>query len=377
MKVTYFSNYLNHLQTSLCDEFYNLCGNNFTFVSTEKLPSERIYSGYEDCSHYTYNLNSFENKINFNKALELGIESDIVIIGAASEVFIKERLKQDKITFRYSERILKRGEWMLFSPHMLFSLIRYHTYYRKNNLYMLCTSAFAAIDFNLVFSYPKKKYKWGYFTEVKELNIEEVLINKPINKIEIVWTARFIDWKHPELAVKLAYQLKRKGYNFHISMIGAGILVDKIKDLILKLDVSDCISLLGSMSNLEVRNYMLKSNIFILTSDRNEGWGVVLNEAMSCGCSIVAANNIGSVPYLIKDEKNGLIFKSKNLLSLVEKTEKLINNNELRNELSKNSYFTIKNEWSPKIAANNFLILAESILSNNKIEITKGPCSKA
>ena len=377
MKIAYFSNYLNHLQTSLCDELYNLCGNNFTFISTEKLPSERLNSGYEDCSHYAYNLNSFETQINFNKALKLGIESDIVIIGAASEVFIKDRLKQNKITFRYSERILKRGEWMLFSPNMLISSIRHHTIYRKNNLYMLCASAFASKDFNLIFAYPNKKYKWGYFTEVKELNIEEVLINKPVNKIEIVWTARFIDWKHPELAVKLAYQLKRKGYNFHIKMIGSGELVDEIKKLILKLDVSDCISLLGSMSNLDVRNCMLNSNIFILTSDRNEGWGVVLNEAMSCGCSIVAANNIGSVPYLIEDEKNGLIFKSRNLSSLMEKTEKLINNNELRNTFSKNSYFTIKNEWSPKIAANNFLILAQNILFNNKFEITNGPCSKA
>ena len=127
MKVTFFSNYLNHLQTSLCDEFCQLYGNDFTFVSTEKLPIDRLTSGYKDCSHYAYNLNSFENEANLNKALQLGIESDIVIIGDAPEIFVKERLRQNKHTFRFYERLFKKGWWLLLDPRILVSRTRLHT----------------------------------------------------------------------------------------------------------------------------------------------------------------------------------------------------------------------------------------------------------
>jgi glycosyltransferase involved in cell wall biosynthesis len=280
-------------------------------------------------------------------------------------------------TFRYRERLFKKGEWQLFDPRVLLSVIREHTIYRKKNFYLLCAGAYTANDLDLIFAYPQKKYKWGYFTEVKELNIEQLISQKPVDRIEIVWTARFLDWKHPELAVKLAYELKRRGYNFHLNMIGAGDLVDDTQILIKKLNVSDCVSLLGSIPNSEVRGYMQKSNIFLFTSDRNEGWGAVLNEAMSCGCAVVASNTIGAVPYLINHQFNGLIFKSGNLNSLLQQTESLFNDKKLREKLSNNAYNTLANEWNAKKAASRFLLLAQSILDGNIISIEKGPCSKA
>jgi glycosyltransferase involved in cell wall biosynthesis len=356
---------------------YKHLGANFTFVSTEKLPNDRLSSGYEDCSHYPYNLNSFENEVKFNSALALGIGSDIVIIGSAPEIFVKERLRENKHTFRYYERILKQGEWRLFDPRVFASLIKKHTQYRNKNLYMLCASAFTANDLDLVFAYPQKKYKWGYFTAVEELDMDTIISQKPTDCMEIIWTARFLDWKHPELAVQLAYELKKKGYNFHLKMIGAGELVEALQKLIKKLNVSDCVTYLGSLPNVEVRSLMQKSNIFIFTSDRNEGWGVVLNEAMSCGCAVVAGNEIGSVPYLLEHKINGLLFKSNHLNSLLEQTENLINDTALRNQLTKNAYLTMLKDWNPSNAAKKLILLAESILDGKKLFFEEGPCSLA
>lgn len=76
------------------------------------------------------------------------------------------------------------------------------------------------------------------------------------------------------------------------------------------MNVGDCVSLIGNMPNDEILALMQKSHIFIFTSDRNEGWGAVLNEAMSNGCAVVASNMIGAAPYLIKQGENGYIFKS-------------------------------------------------------------------
>lgn len=377
MQVTFFSNFLNHHQTPFCDEMYKHLNSDFTFVSTERIPESFLASGYPDCTNYPYNLNAFFDDTQYQKSLLLGLESDIVIIGSAPDIFIKERLRQNKHTFRYHERSLKQGTWQLFDPRVLYSLLGFHTKYRDKNLYMLCASAYTTNDLSLIFAYPHKKYKWGYFTEVEELQIDQAIAEKPTGKIEILWTARFLDWKHPELAVKLAYELKKRAYNFHLNMIGTGDMVVSIQKLIEKLNVSQCVSLLGSMPNSDVRNYMQKSNIFIFTSDRNEGWGAVLNEAMSCGCAVVASNTIGAVPYLIEHRQNGLVFKSGSLSSLLTQTESLFNDQSLRNKLSKNAYYTMANEWSPQKAASNFLILAKSILDKQIIFFKEGPCSKA
>lgn len=377
MHVTFFSNFLNHHQTPFCDEMFKQLKGNFTFVSTERIPLSFIQNGYKDYSDYEYNLNSYIDENHRGKALQLGVTSDIVIIGAAPEVFIQKRVRQNRLTFRYSERLLKKSGWSLADPRFLFSFLRHHAIYQSKNVFMLCAGAYASNDLDLLLAYRGKKFKWGYFTEVKKLIVEDVIAQKPTECIEIIWVARFIDWKHPELAIRLADELKKCGFNFHLNMIGVGELVPDIQKLIGMLDISDYVSLLGNMPNCEVRKYMLKSNVFIFTSDRNEGWGAVLNEAMSCGCAVVASDTIGAVPYLIEHKSNGLVFKSGDVSSLLSQTVSLIKDKALRDKLGRNAYSTLANEWSPAQACSNFLLLARSILDGNIVSIDKGPCSKA
>ena len=377
MKVTFFSNFLNHHQTPFCDEMYHHLGKEFTFVSTEETPRSFLMNGYPDCTNYVYNLLSYSNKVNFDKALQLALISDIVISGSSPEIFIRERIKKNKHTFRYSERLFRRWNGQLLDPNFFLALLRLHTVYRNKNLYMLCSGGYTANDFNLIYAYPNKKFKWGYFTKVEEIDIEKIVEQKPRKTIEILWTARFIPLKHPELAVNLAYELKNRGYDFHLIMIGSGELENEIDHLIKKKHLQNHVQLLGSMLNSEVLNFMKRANIFLFTSNRQEGWGAVLNEAMSCGCAVVASHSIGAVPFLIEHQTNGLIYKSGNLPSLLHQTEMLINNKPFMDELGINAYYTLRNEWSPKKAAFNFLKLAESLLEGRTHFFNSGPCSRA
>lgn len=377
MRITFFSNFLTHHQIPFCDEIFKELGDNFTFVSTKDIPDSFIKSGYPDSREYTYNLLSYKNSLNYEKAIALGKDSDIVIIGSAPHIFIKERLQLNRHTFKYSERILKKGLWRLLDPFLLYSLFKSHTLLRDKNVYMLCASAYTANDLNLFLSYPQKKFKWGYFTRVEKLEIEQLIDQRKDDCIQLLWVSRFIDWKHPELAVKLAFELKKRGLNFNLNMIGDGQMYEKIEKMIEKLELSEYVTLLKNMSNSEVRNHMKRSSIFLFTSDRNEGWGAVLNEAMSVGCAVIASNMIGAAPFLIKHEHNGLFFKSKNLMSLVGQTERLYHDRLLRKRISINAYKTMYNEWSPEIASERFLNLAKSILENNIITYEKGPCSIA
>ena len=45
--------------------------------------------------------------------------------------------------------------------------------------------------------------------------------------------------------------------------------------------------------------------------------------------------------------------------------------------MAKNAVMTMRNEWSPKIAAQCFMYLVEQLLHGSDSEFKEGPCSKA
>ena len=94
--------------------------------------------------------------------------------------------------------------------------------------------------------------------------------------------------------------------------------------MIKKYHLQNCVSLCGSLSPEKVREYMVKSQIFLFTSDYNEGWGAVLNEAMNSACAVIASHAIGSVPFLINNKKNGLIYQNGQMEDLYRKVKVLL-----------------------------------------------------
>lgn len=379
MQVTFFSNFLNHHQLPFCLEMMKHLENQFTFVETEPIEQERLDMGYEDMGEkYPFVLKSYKDDECYERALKISFDSDVVIIGSAPEVFIQERLRENKVTFRYTERVLKEGLIRVLDPRVSYGIWSQNTRYKKKNMYLLCASAYTAYDMQLFGAYPGKKYKWGYFPEVKKYDIEQLMQKKKKDgKISILWAGRFLKWKHPEVAVKTAEGLKKAGYQFKLTLIGDGEVKSDLVSYVQQNQLQDVVEFKGFMSPDKVRNHMEEADIFLFTSDFNEGWGAVLNESMNSGCAVVASHAIGSVPFLVKHGINGMIYKNgddKELLSLVMQ---LCDDDNLRESIGKQAYRTLAEEWNAKNAAVNFLKLAQSILNRKKIEIPSGPCSVA
>lgn len=378
MTLVFVTNFINHHQVYLADEFYHILGDNYKFIATEPIPESFIKNGYPIFER-TYVVKAYENVNQLTYAHKLTDEAEVVIIGSASEDFVSGRIESGKLTFRYSERWFKSKPWFLTGPRGWINFYRDHIRYRNKPVYMLCASAYTAKDVNTIGAYKNKCFKWGYFTKVDNLEVEAP--NQGVSTSEItphmMWCARFLKLKHPELPVKLAARLKKKGYNFVIDMFGSGEELDKTKQLTVKLEVEDVVKFCGNSPNDEILSEMSKHEIFLFTSDKNEGWGAVLNEAMSCGCAVVGSDKIGSVPFLIEDDVNGLIFKSENIDSLEAKVVELLENPIKRAKLSHNARKTMSEIWSPKNAAKQFLNLVRALQGKNEHMIPEsGPCSR-
>ncbi len=375
MKITMFSNFLNHHQLPFCEEMVNLTNGDFWFVATMPIDKERLSLGYEDMNQKEFVVREYEDDEQKEIAKKLCLESDVVIYGSAPEALFKERKEKGLLTFRYSERILKDGYYHIFSPRAQRNMRKYHSQYK--NVYLLCASAFAAKDYALFGAYKNKAYKWGYFPEVKRYDSIDVVINKK-KKNSILWVGRLIEWKHTVHAIEIAYILKKDGYEFTLNIIGTGELEENLQSLINKKGLQGNIKMLGSMPPEKVREYMEESEIFLFTSDRNEGWGAVINEAMNSGCAVVASHIIGSVPFLLENNVNGLIYKNGSIKDLHHKTKFLLDNSEKRKEIGKNAYLTIEQQWNPQNAAKRLYELSGHLLNNEDKDVFEnGVCSKA
>ena len=381
MKVVFISNFLTHHQIPFCLEMQKRLGEDFRFISTVKIFDWRIKLGFKDLDkEYDFVIRAYENNESYQKAKKMAMESDVVIIGSTTDELIEERLKQDKLIFRYRARIFIFPDGFLktiLDKEKMKLFYNRHIKYRKNkNLYLLCANAYGANDFKKLGLYKDKMYKWGYFLKTNIYNIDELIERKEKNEIlQIIWVARFIKWKHPEVVIKLAKRLKEQKYNFKIKMLGTGVLEDKIRQIINKERLDDVIEIVGQVPSDRVKDYMEEANIFIGTSDSTEGWGAVINEAMNAGCAIVANQKMGSVPFLIEHEKNGLMYHS--YKDFEAKVKRLLKDDELRKKLAKNAYIYITQKWTSSIAADNIITLFNSIINGERCEIKDGPASKA
>ncbi len=369
MKLVFVSNYINHHQIPLSEELFKLTDGSYRFIQTEPMEEERIKLGWDEgAASKPYVIKYHDDPEECKKLI---MEADCVIFGGTDdESYIMPRLEAGLFTIRYSERIYKTGRWKFITPRGLKKKYHDHTRFKSDPVYLLCAGAFVKGDFKLIHAYKGKMLKFGYFPETREYtDLHEERCND--TSLNILWVGRFIGWKHPEMMIKLNDALKGTGAACKITMVGTGPLLSVLKEI-----AGDEINFTGPKTPEEVRKLMREADIFISTSDQQEGWGAVINEAMNSGCTVVASDKIGAAPYLIKNNENGILFKSKSQRDLNKKVLSLIYTPGRRFELGTKAYETITHAWNAKVAAERLIKFIEN--PEHRIpEYESGPVSKA
>ncbi len=350
-RVVFVSNYINHHQIPFCSAMYGLLEGDFAFIQTEKMEEERIRMGWEADVALPY-LRLYYEEDALCRRWIAGSET-VLFGGTDEESYIAGRLKAGRPVIRYSERLYKEGQWKAVSPRGLWKKYHDHTCYRKKDVYLLCAGAYVPSDFHIIRAYPGKMLKWGYFPETRIYDVDSLMAGKQPGRI--LWAARFLDWKHPELALQCAKWLKKRGDAFHMDIVGDGSLRPMVEALRKEYQLEDCVTLRGYCPPAKVRNLMEEADIFLATSDRKEGWGAVVNEAMNSGCAVVGSHRMGAVPFLIRHGENGFLYRDGRKEMLFALTHRLLENRSLCQRLGRNAIQTILGEWNGEEAARRLL----------------------
>ncbi len=384
MKIVFVSNNYNHHERFFCEEIDKIPNVEFYFIQTQPMREERLKLGWgEDTTRIPFVVESYTSTQAHTNALDICNNADALIIGSAPYEFVAERVRKNKLTFFYAERLFRNGLWHMLYPPTLFTVLkRFIIPGNKSNFYMLCASGYTALDCNKIYAFRGKYFKWGHFIDVKNFDSVDALLESKRLKhpqgVSILWAGRLIELKHPELAIHVADRLKRQGYHFELNIIGTGEMEEALKREVKEKDLIESVHFLGAMKPQEVRSYMEDTDIYLFTSDFNEGWGAVLGEAMASGCAVVTSHGIGATPFLAKNKENALIYETGSVDSLYRNVKKLMDSEELRTRLARNAIETMQNLWNAKVGAGRFYQVVNALLTGNPIpQYEKGPMSKA
>lgn len=372
MKIAFISDYVSIHQKSFCDEMFRCLGDDFTFIATTVIREERIKMGWVDFTSqvdYAVHASNFSEE-EFRRFLE---QYEVIVIGSSHKNNVQDIINK-KIVFYYQERPLKKGVRDLLNLKRLLPLSKM-IIRQKYEPQLLAASAFAYSDYKKIGCFYGRAWKWGYFIEP----ITKQYIPRNNEILTILWVGRFLPLKHCEMVLKAAKEIKEKNITARFVIIGTGVEENNLKLYVEQNDLQDIVQFVGSLPNNEVRERMKRADVFLFTSDKNEGWGVVLNEAMSAGCCCIASDAIGSAPFLIVNDENGILFKCGDQASLNESLLRVIRDDEFRVMIGCNAVETMNNTWSPRNAAENLILLTQCLLSKNNAMINKlierGPCS--
>lgn len=367
---------MNHHQLPFSKKMLELTEGEYCFIAHSPIYAGQISLGYEDMNMLPFVIRSYENENAYKCAMEKIINDDMVIFGGCPDEWVELRAQTGKPFLIYSERFFKKGTYRRFIPITYRKIYNRMLKYKNNNMAVMCSSAFLPYDLKLLHSHIRT-IKWGYFPEVHRFeSLDNILNSKKENSI--IWVGRFLKWKHPEVPILLANRLKKEGYDFKLEMIGNGPLLEDMTNLVKKLGLQENINIIGALPASQVRVHMEESRIMICSSDQYEGWGAVINEAMNSGCTVIASHLVGSVPFLIEDGENGLVYKFASENDLYNKVKNLLDNKEYQNQLARNAYHTISDMWNPENATSRLFSIIQDMVEDNEIDFyNDGPCSYA
>lgn len=150
--------------------------------------------------------------------------------------------------------------------------------------------------------------------------------------------------------------------NIELYVIGTGPEKEKIKKFIEKNNIKN-VKMLGFMQRNKIFDIIQKSRAVVVPSNWNEPFGMVIIEAFSKGVPIIASK-IGSIPYIVDHNVNGILVDPGDKLKLKESINNIFYDNKLNKALGKNAYNKFNEYYTDIVNYNRLIEIYEELVGD-------------
>jgi len=164
----------------------------------------------------------------------------------------------------------------------------------------------------------------------------------------LVWVRSFHRIYNPTLAPQIIADLCRDFPDIQLTMVGPdkgdGSL-QATQQTASRLGVADRIEFTGGIAKEEIPGQLSQADIFLNTTDV-DNTPVSVMEAMACGLCVVSTN-VGGVPYVVDDGRNGLLVPPRDPAAATDQIRRLLGRPDLACALSQNAHnFARQFDWN-------------------------------
>lgn len=155
----------------------------------------------------------------------------------------------------------------------------------------------------------------------------------------ILYVGRISEIKGVDVLIKAYSEIERERKDVHLVLIGDGSFRPFCETLVKKLKLEHVLFLGDVVGEALASNYRM-ADIFVLpscTRPFGDGWGLVINEAMSVGLPIVTTDAVGAAEDLVKNGFNGYVVKNGDVTELYLALKKILEDELLRKSMGQNS----------------------------------------
>ncbi|MBE0677017.1 MAG: glycosyltransferase [Bacteroidales bacterium] len=198
--------------------------------------------------------------------------------------------------------------------------------------------------------------------------IEVPQFSKPSGRgdlITIITVSRFVKSKDFYTALHAYKSLVQNspGKIIRYRIVGYGYHETAIRTLVNTLDLVSNVELL--IRPRDIYSILKDADIYLSTSIY-EGLSNSIMEAMAASLPVVATD-VGDNRYLVQDNFNGYLVKSRDTDAIVRKLQYLVENDSLREKFGNNSYHKVSGEFSEQKLFNNYIGLLTDLTGSNEV----------
>ena len=224
-------------------------------------------------------------------------------------------------------------------PHRLDNSIRMSKMIFNNSYKNIAPSNYLKNEFE------KRKFKVDFIPNVIPIENYNFKVRNTISP-NLLYVRAFADFYNPLMAIDVLNELKNTYKEAKLCMIGP----DKdgtqklVEARIGELNLKDSVEITGVLSKEEWHKKSEQYDVFINTTNI-DNTPISVIEAMALGLPVISTN-VGGLPYLLKNNIDGILVEPNSISEMVQGVHKLISNNEFSKEMILNARIKVKKfDW--------------------------------